>query len=82
MNQAPSKKSSEDGGLSEAYYALVRVLDYTWQEVMVEKVPQTMFSFQQLRVEGEEIEERQDEMESQRKKADQAAATGSRSTLQ
>lgn len=48
------------------YYQLVRHMDYTWDEVMDEKVPQTMYTFERLREEGEERKERMQEMEDQR----------------
>lgn len=44
---------------------LVREMGYTWDEVMQEKVPQTLYSFEQLREEGEERRERREEIEAE-----------------
>jgi len=71
MNSNPSKTKSrkdEGEGLDGAYYALVRVLDYTWAEVLEEKVPQTMYSFTRLEEESEDRKEQQEETEKQYEK--------------
>lgn len=57
--QDPSEKAT----LDELYYQLVRELGYTWEEVMREKVPQTMYSFQKLREEAKKRKERREEVE-------------------
>lgn len=41
-------------------------MDYTWQDVMDENVPQTMYTFERLREEGEERKERMQEMEEEK----------------
>jgi len=38
-------------------------MGYTWDELMSEKVPRTMYSFEQMKVEGEKKKERREEME-------------------
>jgi len=58
--QDPSEKASFD----ELYYQLVRHMGYTWSDVMSEKVPQTLYSFERLREESEKKKERRQELES------------------
>lgn len=38
-------------------YAVVRNLDYTWEEVLTEKVPRTLFTIDKLAEEKEKREE-------------------------
>jgi len=53
---------------------LVREMGYTWEEVMDEKVPQTLYSFEQLRIEGEKKKERREEMDAEAEQAKNQAA--------
>lgn len=47
------------------YYQLVRHMGYTWDDLMREKVPRTLYSFEKLGEEGEKKKERQQEIENQ-----------------
>ena len=41
----------------DALYAVVRNLDYTWEDVLTEKVPRTLFTIDKLAEEKEQREE-------------------------
>lgn len=56
LNQA-AKSDSGDNDLADAAYACVRNLGYTWEELLSEKVPRTMFSIDKLIEEHEKREE-------------------------
>ena len=43
-------------------------MGYTWEELMNEKVPQTMYSFEQLEIEGKKKKERRENLEKEQDK--------------
>lgn len=43
--------------MAEAYYAVVRKLGYTWEELLREKSTRTFFMIEQLEEEAERMEE-------------------------
>lgn len=53
----------EEATLDQLYYILVREMGYTWKQVMAENVPQSLYSFERLQIEGEKKKERREEME-------------------
>lgn len=60
--------SSKDATIDKAYYSLVRQLDYTWEDVMQEYVPQTLYTLEQLEEEAQEREKKKREIDKQRRK--------------
>lgn len=64
MKKRAMQDPSESATFDELYYQLVRHMGYTWSDVMSEKVPQSLYSFERLREEGEERRERRKDVES------------------
>jgi len=50
--------------LDEALYQLVRECSYTWEQVMDEYLPQTLYSLEKLNEEAKRKQEQRNEMES------------------
>jgi len=46
----------------EALYQLVRKCGYTWEDVMSEDLPRTLYSLEKLNEEAEEKQKQQEEM--------------------
>ena len=44
-------------------------MGYTWDEVMDEKLPRTLYTFERLQIEGEKKRERRKEMEQEAEQA-------------
>lgn len=55
----------------DAYYQLVRLLDYTWEDVMSEKFVRTTLTLERLEDEAEKRREQKEEMEREAQQAKQ-----------
>jgi len=55
-----SKSGGKSGDIVDAYYQIVRHLNYTWDDLMNENLPQTLFTLEKLQEEAKENKEKLD----------------------